>query len=64
MQKYSKVIIKEIDLRKLITRSGKTITQIAIDSGITRGYIYSILAEKTIMSEDTWELLKKALNKS
>lgn len=61
MQEYSEVIIHEVDLEKLIEKSGKSITKIAEEVGITRAYIYMVLNGKVRMSEQTWEKLKKAL---
>ena len=61
MQQYKQVIIKEVDLRKLIDKSSNTISQLSLKTGITRAYIHMVLSGKEIMTEATWNLFKKHL---
>lgn len=53
---------KEIDLRELLKQANLSIRKLSQEAKVTRWTIHSALNGKSVMSEKTWEKIKKVLN--
>ena len=63
MAKLKRVIIEEVDLRKLREKAGLSLRRLEQASKVSFAHINKIENDKLVMSETTWKRLSKVLDK-
>jgi len=59
--KISRVIISEVDFKKLMKKSGLTLVDLERKSGVSRQAIWNAVNGKCVMKQKTWDRIKPFL---
>jgi len=59
--KISRVIISEVDFKKLMKKSGLTLIDLERKSGVRRATVWNAVHGKCVMKQETWDRIKPFL---